>query len=155
MSTQETGGGLTKWQIAALIGAPVAVACVLGAFYYWKSSHSAVEDQEGTENDTTSKQSDAPANEAPDSEDVSEQEQVHWVEVVKLSFKLEKCPVIYVPGASLTYPSTLIDRLDQPRAWHLRMQILLSCLILFLLIVFWMKGLATKYRANLLFGSVV
>ena len=77
MSTQETGGGLTKWQIAALIGAPVAVGCVLGAFYYWKSSQSAVEDQEGTENDTTSKQSDAPANEAPDSEDVSEQEQVH------------------------------------------------------------------------------
>lgn len=77
MSTQETGSGLTKWQIAALIGVPVAVGCVLGAFYYWKTSESAVEDQEDTENDVTSKQSDASANEAPDSEDVSEQKQVH------------------------------------------------------------------------------
>lgn len=76
MSTQETGGGLTKWQIAALIGVPVAVGCVLGAFYYWKTSESAVEDQEDTENDVTSKQSDASANEAPDSEDVSEQKQL-------------------------------------------------------------------------------
>lgn len=41
MSTQESGGGLTKWQIAALIGVPVATACVLGALYYWKSSKSA------------------------------------------------------------------------------------------------------------------
>ena len=105
MSTQETGGGLTKWQIAALIGVPVAVGCVLGAFYYWKTSESAVEDQEDTENDVTSKQSDASANEAPDSEDVSEQKQVHWIEVVTLSLKLEKWPVIYVTSASLTRPS--------------------------------------------------
>ena len=137
MSTQETGGGLTKWQIAALIGVPVAVGCVLGAFYYWKSSQRAVEDQEDTENDVTSKQSDSSANEVPDSEDVSEQKQVHWIEVVKLSLKLEKWPVIYVTSASLTPPSLsspLIDRLDQPRAWDIRMQILLSSRLLFLLI---------------------
>ena len=74
MSTQETGGGLTKWQIAAIIGAPVAVACVLGAVYYWKSSKGE-EHQEDTEKGTASK-SDLPGNEAPQSEAVTEENQV-------------------------------------------------------------------------------
>ncbi|KAL9964039.1 hypothetical protein ACROYT_G027613 [Oculina patagonica] len=77
MSTQESGGGLTKWQIAALIGAPVAAACILGAFYYWKSSRTSEEDQDaekGTEGDKASaSKSGVPGNEAPQSDDVSEE----------------------------------------------------------------------------------
>ena len=76
MSTQESGGGLTKWQIAALIGAPVAAACILGALYYWKSSHTS-EDQDaekGTKGDKTSaSKSEVPESEAPQSDDVSEE----------------------------------------------------------------------------------
>jgi len=72
MSTQESGGGLTKWQIAALIGAPVAAACILGAFYYWKSKDQDAE--KGTESDKTSKsKSEVPENEAPQDDDVSEE----------------------------------------------------------------------------------
>ena len=37
MSTQESSSGLTKWQIALLIGAPVAAACVIGAVCYMRS----------------------------------------------------------------------------------------------------------------------
>ena len=75
MSTQESGGGLTKWQIAALIGAPVAAACILGAFYYWKSSQTKDRDAEkGTESDKTSaSKSGVPGNEAPQGDDVSEE----------------------------------------------------------------------------------
>jgi len=72
MSTQESGGGLTKWQIAALIGAPVAAACILGAFYYWKSKDQDAE--KGTESDKTSKsKSEVPENEAPQGDDMSEE----------------------------------------------------------------------------------
>lgn len=66
MSTQETGGGLSKWQIAALIGAPIAAACVLGALYYWRSSQSS---EQGEEVDTTTSTSGVPKNEAPESEE--------------------------------------------------------------------------------------
>lgn len=38
MSTQESSSGLTKWQLALLIGAPVAAACVIGAVWYMRSS---------------------------------------------------------------------------------------------------------------------
>ena len=70
MSTQETGGGLSKWQIAALIGAPIAAACVLGALYYWRSSQSSEEkDPEKGEVDTTTSTSGVPKNEAPESEE--------------------------------------------------------------------------------------
>lgn len=73
MSTQESGGGLTKWQIAALIGAPVAAACILGAFYYWKSSQTTEKEdaEKGTEGDKAN--SEVPGNEAPQSDDVSEE----------------------------------------------------------------------------------
>ena len=72
MSTQESGGGLTKWQIAALIGAPVAAACILGAFYYWKSKDQDAE--KGKESDKTSKnKSEVPENEAPQDDDMSEE----------------------------------------------------------------------------------
>lgn len=74
MNTQESGGGLTKWQIAAIIGVPVAAACVLGAFYYWKSSKRA-EQQEDEEKGTESK-SEVPENEAPQGEDASEENMV-------------------------------------------------------------------------------
>ena len=71
MSTQETGGGLSKWQIAALIGAPIAAACVLGALYYWRSSQSSEEKvpEKGEEVDTTTSTSGVPKNEAPESEE--------------------------------------------------------------------------------------
>lgn len=70
MSTQETGGGLSKWQIAALIGAPIAAACVLGALYYWRSSQSSEQkDPEKGEVDTTTSTSGVPKNEAPESEE--------------------------------------------------------------------------------------
>ena len=70
MSTQETGGGLSKWQIAALIGAPVAAACILGAFYYWRSSRSSEQtDGEKGEGDTSTGASDVPRNEAPEGEE--------------------------------------------------------------------------------------
>ncbi|PFX33618.1 mitochondrial import receptor subunit TOM70-like [Stylophora pistillata] len=70
MSTQETGGGLSKWQIAALIGAPVAAACILGAFYYWRSSRSSEQkDAEKGEGDTSTGASDVPRNEAPEGEE--------------------------------------------------------------------------------------
>ena len=71
MSTQETGGGLSKWQIAALIGAPIAAACVLGALYYWRSSQSSEEKdpEKGNEVDTTTSTSGVPKNEAPESEE--------------------------------------------------------------------------------------
>lgn len=76
MSTQESGGGLTKWQIAALIGAPVAAACILGAFYYWKSSPTS-EDQDAEQGKASDKsaasKSDVPGNEAPQGDDVSEE----------------------------------------------------------------------------------
>lgn len=89
MSTQESGGGLTKWQIAALIGAPVAAACILGALYYWKSSRTFEEDQDaekGTEGDKASaSKTEVPGNEAPQSDDVSEENLVMWGK--KLSFK--------------------------------------------------------------------
>ena len=82
MSTQESGGGLTKWQIAALIGAPVAAACILGAFYYWKSSQTS--EPEGPDAEKGTKGSKAPAsksevpgNEAPQSDDVSEENLVN------------------------------------------------------------------------------
>lgn len=76
MSTQESGGGLTKWQIAALIGAPVAAACIVGAFYYWRSSQSSEKKdaEKGTEGDkSSSSKSDVPGNEAPQGDDVSEE----------------------------------------------------------------------------------
>lgn len=76
MSTQESGGGLTKWQIAALIGAPIAAACILGAFYYWKSSQTSKDQdaEKGKEGDETSKsKSEVPGNEAPQDDDVSEE----------------------------------------------------------------------------------
>ena len=76
MSTQESGGGLTKWQIAALIGAPIAAACILGAFYYWKSSQTSKDQdaEKGKESDKTSKsKSEVPGNEAPLDDDVSEE----------------------------------------------------------------------------------
>lgn len=44
MSAQESSGSLSKWQIAALIGVPVATACVLGGVYYWKTSKASSED---------------------------------------------------------------------------------------------------------------
>ena len=71
MSTQETGGGLSKWQIAALIGAPIAAACVLGALYYWRSSQSSEQKdpEKGEEVDTTTSTSGVPKNEAPESEE--------------------------------------------------------------------------------------
>lgn len=71
MSTQETGGGLSKWQIAALIGAPIAAACVLGALYYWRSSQSSEEKdpEKGEEVDTTTSTSGVPKNEALESEE--------------------------------------------------------------------------------------
>ena len=71
MSTQETGGGLSKWQIAALIGAPIAAACVLGALYYWRSSQSSEQKdpEKGEEVDTTTSTSGLPKNEAPESEE--------------------------------------------------------------------------------------
>ena len=71
MSTQETGGGLSKWQIAALIGAPIAAACVLGALYYWRSSQSSQQKdpEKGEEVDTTTSTSGVPKNEAPESEE--------------------------------------------------------------------------------------
>lgn len=75
MSTQESGGGLTKWQIAVIVGAPVAAACVLGAFYYWKSSQSPAEGHEDAEKGTKSK-SDVPGNEAPQAEDMPEENRV-------------------------------------------------------------------------------
>lgn len=76
MSTQESGGGLTKWQIAALIGAPVAAACILGAFYYWKSSQTSKDQdaEKGTEsNKTSTSKSEVPGHEAPEGDDVSEE----------------------------------------------------------------------------------
>ena len=46
MSSQDTTGGLTKWQLALLVGVPVAAVCVGAAVYYWKPSpHSAAEDE--------------------------------------------------------------------------------------------------------------
>ena len=74
MSTQESGGGLTKWQIAAIIGVPVATACVFGAFYYWKSSRSS-QQQEDTEKGAESK-SGVPENEAAEGERATEESQV-------------------------------------------------------------------------------
>lgn len=38
MSTQETSSGLSKWQIALLVGTPVAAACVFGAVWYYRRS---------------------------------------------------------------------------------------------------------------------
>ena len=71
MSTQESGGGLTKWQIAALIGVPVATACVLGALYYWKSSKSA--QARGDAEKGTASEGGVPENEAPkENEDTKE-----------------------------------------------------------------------------------
>ena len=76
MSTQESGGGLTKWQIAVLVGAPVAAACILGAFYYWKSSQTS-KDQDA-EKEKERDKSEVPGNEAPKGDDVSEENLVAW-----------------------------------------------------------------------------
>lgn len=63
MSAQESSGSLSKWQIAALIGVPVATACVLGGFYYWKTSKASSEDdvekgETGTADDETAESKD-------------------------------------------------------------------------------------------------
>ncbi|XP_015765073.1 PREDICTED: mitochondrial import receptor subunit TOM70-like [Acropora digitifera] len=64
MSAQESSGSLSKWQIAALIGVPVATACVVGGFYYWKTSKASSEDdvekgETGTADDETAESKDA------------------------------------------------------------------------------------------------
>lgn len=74
MSTQESGGGLTKWQIAAIIGVPVATACVLGAFYYWNSSRSSR--QQGDTEKGTESESGVPENEAAEGQEATEESQV-------------------------------------------------------------------------------
>ena len=82
MSTQESSGSLTKWQLAIIVGAPVAAVCVLGAFYYWKSSKYSAEtqqdDAEKVEHNDKSiaSQADVPGNEAPESEDLLEENMV-------------------------------------------------------------------------------
>lgn len=70
MSAQESSWSLSKWQIAALIGVPVASACVLGGFYYWKTSKASSEgDVEGGETGTAE-------DETAESKDTNEENRV-------------------------------------------------------------------------------
>ncbi|XP_001637299.2 mitochondrial import receptor subunit TOM70 isoform X1 [Nematostella vectensis] len=46
MSSQQSSSGFEKWQIALLIGAPVAVVCVAGAVWYWRNSQEGEEEGE-------------------------------------------------------------------------------------------------------------
>ena len=46
MSTQETTTSLSKWQIALLVGAPVAAVCVFGAVWYFRRSSNTDSDPE-------------------------------------------------------------------------------------------------------------
>lgn len=71
MSAQESSGGLSKWQIAALIGVPVASAFALGAFYYWKSSKSSEEEEDAERG--TSGQKDITESETSESKEADDE----------------------------------------------------------------------------------
>ena len=74
MSAQESSGGLSKWQIAALIGVPVASAFALGAFYYWKSSKSSEEEEDAERG--TSGQKDITESETSESKEADDENRV-------------------------------------------------------------------------------